>query len=810
MFEITTEGQLRTKAALDHEATSVHLLTVGVTDGKDANGNADNALDDTDTVTVTVDDVNETPSLTGQPSITLPEGAVTFVGNYLADDQDSGDSIAWSLAGTDAGDFAIENGILSFRENPDFESPADSGRNSVYNVVVRVSDGKNRDGQTDTRIDATLTVSVSVSVSNEEEAGTLTLLSNQPQVDTALNATLTDPDGGLTGISWQWQVRDTGAWSNIAGATSARYTPVAADEDKRLRVTASYRDGHGSGKTATAELPNAVQTAPAANTPPEFPTTSTTRSVDENTAADRDIGVPVAATDNDRLTYTLGGTDAASFSIDQNTGQLRSDATLDYEKRSSYLVTVTATDPSLAFRSIAVTINVTDLNEPPAFPQSLRAPLSVDENTDAERNIGSPLTAIDEDDGDSLTYSLDSASAAVFDIDPDKGLLRTEAPLDHETADSYRVVVQVSDGDGDDDDDKPDPAIDDTVTLTVRVNDRNEPPAVSGETSISYAEDRTDLVATYDHNDPDENASITWSLSGPDAGDFAIDASGVLSFAGPPDHDDPRDHESDNEYHVTVTASDGSLRDSLRDSLDVTVTVTVTGVNEGPDVSGPQNPSYAEHGTQPVATYADNDPEDDDIEWSLSGDDAGDFEISMDGVLDFREAPDHEHPRDANGDNEYHVNVTAFDGALDDSLVVTVTVTDVNEPPTLTGDFQVSAPEHGDLLLTRYTASDPERGPLTWFLSGSDDDNFELTDDGDLRFLAEPDFERPADRNGDNIYQLGIWVTDGHNTPSREVFVTVTNVDERGSIALTSVQPQVGTPLAATLSDPDGGVRAVS
>ena len=42
---------------------------------------------------------------------------------------------------------------------------------------------------------------------------------------------------------------------------------------------------------------------------------------------------------------------------------------LDYEtKKKSYMVTVTATDPSLAScTTIDVTINVTDVNEPPEF-----------------------------------------------------------------------------------------------------------------------------------------------------------------------------------------------------------------------------------------------------------------------------------------------------------------------------------------------------------------------------------------------------------------------------------------------------------
>ena len=90
----------------------------------------------------------------------------------------------------------------------------------------------------------------------------------------------------------------------------------------------------------------------------------------ENTVAGENIGSPVAATDdnNDALTYTLRGTDAASFAIDSATGQLMTLAALDYETKASYSVTVTATDPDGLSDSIDVTITVTDVDEPAADP----------------------------------------------------------------------------------------------------------------------------------------------------------------------------------------------------------------------------------------------------------------------------------------------------------------------------------------------------------------------------------------------------------------------------------------------------------
>ena len=94
-----------------------------------------------------------------------------------------------------------------------------------------------------------------------------------------------------------------------------------------------------------------------------FASATTTRYVAENTAAGMNIGDPVMATDanDDDLTYSLGGTDMASFSINSSTGQLMTMAALDYETKMSYMVTVTAMDPDGLSASIDVTIMVTDV-----------------------------------------------------------------------------------------------------------------------------------------------------------------------------------------------------------------------------------------------------------------------------------------------------------------------------------------------------------------------------------------------------------------------------------------------------------------
>ena len=109
------------------------------------------------------------------------------------------------------------------------------------------------------------------------------------------------------------------------------------------------------------------------NAVPVFSPSSLTRSVAENTAAGTAVGGPVTATDadGDSLTYSLDGTDAASFSVYSGTGQIStvSGVTYDHEAaKNTYSVTVTADDDNGGTATATVTINITDENEPPEAP----------------------------------------------------------------------------------------------------------------------------------------------------------------------------------------------------------------------------------------------------------------------------------------------------------------------------------------------------------------------------------------------------------------------------------------------------------
>ena len=121
--------------------------------------------------------------------------------------------------------------------------------------------------------------------------------------------------------------------------------------------------------------------------------------------------------------------------------------------------------------------------------------------------------------------------------------MQTKAALDHEGDASYTVIVSV--GDGKDTDRNADSVVDDTVTVTITVNNVDEPADLSlaatggvtaNDNALIVDENYEGALATFSASDPEHKAGLTydWSLGGSDASDFAISDAGVLSFAAIP------------------------------------------------------------------------------------------------------------------------------------------------------------------------------------------------------------------------------------------------------------------------------------
>ena len=166
----------------------------------------------------------------------------------------------------------------------------------------------------------------------------------------------------------------------------------------------AVEDTASNGNLALAAT--GVTNAVPPNAAPEFSSPTATREVPENTAANTNIGAALPAAtdaDNDPLTYTLEDTDAASFNFNAATRQLstKSGVTYDHETTPSYSVTLKADDDNGGTDTLAVTITITDVEEPPDRPAAPSvtavdgSPTSLSVNWTAPSNTGPDIDNYD-------------------------------------------------------------------------------------------------------------------------------------------------------------------------------------------------------------------------------------------------------------------------------------------------------------------------------------------------------------------------------------------------------------------------------
>ena len=204
------------------------------------------------------------------------------------------------------------------------------------------------------------------------------------------------------------------------------------------------------------------------------------------------------------------------------------------------------------------------------------AAVSVAENTTAVTAV----TASDPDAGDTQTFSIvGGADAAKFSINSSTGVLtfvsapNFETPTDVGANNVYDVTVRVADSGG----------LFDTQAIAVTVNDQNDvAPTITSGASGSEAENKatSNVVYAATATDPDTVGTVSFSLTGTDAGQFDIDsATGAVTFKVSPDFELPADAGGNNVYDVVVHANDG-VHDTTQ-----AVTIAVTDVNDAPVVN---------------------------------------------------------------------------------------------------------------------------------------------------------------------------------------------------------------------------------
>ncbi|MDE0668021.1 MAG: hypothetical protein OXI48_03195, partial [bacterium] len=326
------------------------------------------------TLTITLKDgarpVSATDGVTvSESSLALTEGHATDAeGSYtVALDTDPGATVSIAVSSSDTSAATVSPSTLTFT----------GGESGTWGTAQKVTVTAQEDGDA---AGETVTVSHAATVSSDSSNAY-----HQIQISD-VSVTLTDAGHGVlvsesslavnAGASATYKLRlksqpggsvviaPTSSSTARATVSPATLTFTNADWDQEQTVTVTGADGASTGTatvshaitTATTAYPAtqsiasvtvAVTAVTPANTAPVFASDTLTRSVAENSASGTNVGAAIpAATDDDgdTITYTLEGTDAASFAFDASTRQITTATGVDYdhETKSSYSVTVKA------------------------------------------------------------------------------------------------------------------------------------------------------------------------------------------------------------------------------------------------------------------------------------------------------------------------------------------------------------------------------------------------------------------------------------------------------------------------------------
>ena len=472
------------------------------------------------------------------------------------------DTITYRLEGANASDFRIDaTGQVRTATIVDHEL------RPGYSLMVVASD--DRGGSA--RIDLTITINDLNEPPDAPAAPTVTAPSATDLTRLAVSWTAPNnagPSSRTAIVDYDVRYRlqsSTGAFTNLTGitgtATTATITGLSPNTAYQVQVRATNAEATGawspSGSGSTS-----------ANQPPAFASPDAVmRDVDENSPVSTRLGAPITATDanpGDTITYNLEGANADDFRID-DTGQVSTAIIVDYESHSSYRLMVVAGDDRGGSTRIALTITITDLEEPPDAPV---APMVAAASTTglsvswtAPNNFGpTTRTAITDYD---MRYRLQSSSA--FTVLPDTISTVTSATIpDLSPNTAYAVQVRAVNDEGESAwtparagttaANLP-PVFDVTDSLTLRVSENTPPDRPVGAS----------ITATDPNGD-----TLTYRLEGADAGHFDIDpVSGQLRVGS------SLDFELRSEYTISVVVEDPQ---GVTDRIEVVI--LVTDVNE--------------------------------------------------------------------------------------------------------------------------------------------------------------------------------------------------------------------------------------
>ncbi len=491
-------------------------------------------------------------------------------------------------------------------------------------------------------------------------------------------------------------------------------------------------------------------------------------SVTENSSSGTIVG-QVIASDPDAgqtLTYSItSGNTNTTFSINPTTGAITvaNNEILNFESNPTFNLQITVQDNLNASSSATITINLQDVNENPVIDDQ---GFEINENLSNGSVVGTVI-ASDPDQGQQLTYSITSGNTGnTFTINPSTGSLSVanNQQLNFESNTSFNLNVLVQDnGAG---------TLSDNGLVHIQLNDINEPPITSNHSfSLPITTPNGTFVGEVTATDPDNNQTITYSItSGNQYNTFAIgssngeitvvNASGLVSAGNP--------------FILNVQVTDNG---SPQLSANSQVTINITEyINSAPVIS-PQSFAVGENSAQGtiIGQVVASDPDQgQNLTYSIvSGNNANAFNLSVHGLLTVNNAA----ALNFEDNSSFDLMVMVTDDgepAMSSQGLITISITDVNEMPTVTPGqkFDVLSTAPYGYIVGTVLAVDPDLNQsLTFQITNGNSQNvFAINSStGDITI----DNTTMLSRMNNRIIQLTVKVTDNGN-PSLFSSETVT------------------------------------
>ncbi|WP_280151455.1 cadherin domain-containing protein [Piscinibacter sp. XHJ-5] len=815
-----TTGVVTVAGAIDREVDASLNITVRAT--SEDGSTADQAF------TIAVGDVDEfdvsAPADTNAAANAVNENAAvgTVVGvTASASDADATThGVTYSLIDNAGGKFAIDatTGVVTVAGAIDREVDAS------LNITVRAT---SEDGST---ADQAFTIAVGdvdefdVTAPADTNAAANAVNENAA-VGTVVGVTAhaSDADATTHGVTYSL-IDNAGGKFAIDANTGVVTVAGAIDREVDASLNITVRATSEDGSTADQAFTIAVGDVDEFDVSAPADTNAAANAVNENAAVGTVVGVTAHASDADAtthgVTYSLIDNAGGKFAIDATTGVVTVAGAIDREVDASLNITVRATSEDGSTADQAFTIAVGDVDEfdVTAPADTNAAANAVNENAAVGTVVGVTAHASDADaTTHGVTYSLIDNAGGKFAIDANTGVVTVAGAIDREVDASLNITVRATSEDGS--------TADQAFTIAVGDVDEFDVTAPADTNAAANAVNENAAVGTVvgvtaHASDADATThGVSYSLIDNAGGKFAIDATtGVVTVAG------AIDREVDASLNITVraTSEDGSTADQA-------FTIAVGDVDEF-DVTAPADTNAAANAVNENAAVgtvvgvtahaSDADATTHGVTYSLIDNAGGKFAINATtGIVTVAGAID----REAHANLGITVRATSLDGSTADQSF-TIAINDLNDNvPVFSSGTTGSEPENTAPSNVVYDAnatdadSTAAHNAITYSLTGVDSGLFSIdASSGEVRFLASPNHEAPADANGDNAYQIVVHANDGTNDTAQAVTVTVTDVVENHAptdlgLVITNAPggnslPGAGTVLGTVSpTDPDAG-----